>query len=333
MQKKQVAPLGGRDNQIKRTARVLEIIQQITSAPGYWSRRKLAAYHEYSERTIQKDLEIIKIRLNLPLDHNGKGYYFLYLPQLPTTVYSFSEAVALLMAARSAQTLPGINSAELSAAIARLESIFPEELRPLLQEATEQLPQQASRSHRQLMLAVLNRALMEKHQLEIIYATGYRDGDVDKRVVEPYYLMPYGRSWHLIAYDHKRDNVLQFKVDRIQQAALLNERYTIPASFDVDEYMGDAWGLMRGAAGEPEDVVLLFEPEAGRWVAEEQWHRSQANEKLPDGRMQLTFHVGVTPEMVSWLLYYGGNVWVERPLWLQVEVRKQHQRAMDRVRR
>ncbi len=44
---------------------------------------------------------------------------------------------------------------------------------------------------------------------------------------------------------------------------------------------------MRGAAGEPEPVVLLFEPEAGRWVAEEEWHHSQQSETLPDGRVRM----------------------------------------------
>lgn len=325
----EITDLGdGRDIQIRRTARVLEIIQQIALSPGQWSRRDLSQHHEISERTIQKDLEIVRIRLGLPLVHDGTAYSFERLPHLPTAAYSFSEAVALLMAARAAQTLPGINSSELAAAIARLESIFPDGLRPLLREAADQLPRHAVKSHRQTMLTLLHRALMEQKQTRIYYATGSRDGKVSKRIVEPYRLLPYGRSWHLIAYDHKRQDVLQFKVDRIQEAELLETPYTIPTAFDLDEYLGEGWGVMRGAAGEPEDVVLLFEPEAGRWVAEEKWHKSQESEELPDGRMQITFRVGITPEMVSWLLYYGGNVWVERPLWLREEVEKQHEKAL-----
>lgn len=328
---KEIANIGdGRDIQIRRTARVLEIIQQIALSPGQWSRRELSQFHEISERTIQKDLEIIRVRLGLPLIHDGTAYSFERLPHLPTAAYSFSEAVALLMAARAAQTLPGINSSELAAAIARLESVFPDGLRPLLREATDQLPRHAVKAHRQTMLTLLHRALMEQKQTKIHYATGSRAGKVSKRIVEPYHLLPYGRSWHLIAYDYKRQDVLQFKVDRIQEAKLLEMTYTIPTGFDLDEYLGEGWGLMRGAAGESEDVVLFFEPEAGRWVAEEKWHKSQESKELPDGRMQITFHVGITPEMVSWLLYYGENVWVERPLWLREEVRQAHQRGMEK---
>jgi predicted DNA-binding transcriptional regulator YafY len=142
--------------------------------------------------------------------------------------------------------------------------------------------------------------------------------------------MPYGRSWHLIAYDHKREAVLQFKLDRVQEAEILEETYIISADFDLEEYLGAGWGLMRGSAAEPEEVVLIFEPEAGRWVAEEMWHSSQESEELENGRIQISFHVGITPEMVSWLLYYGGSVWVERPLWLREEVKEAHQKALAR---
>jgi predicted DNA-binding transcriptional regulator YafY len=317
----------GRDDQIRRTARVLDIIQQIAVRPRYWTRKKLAEHHELGERMIQKDLGLIRVRLGLSLFNDGDGYYFERLPHLPTTTYSFAEALALLIAARAAQAIPGVNSAELAAAIARLESLFPDTFRPMLREATEKLPSQASGSQRQTMLTILHRAWIERRQVRISYATGSRDGQIGQRVVEPYHIMPYGRSWQVIAYDHKRGEVLQFKVDRVRGAVLLDAPYTIPADFDVDAYLGDAWGVMRGAAGEPETVVLIFEPEAGRWVAEEQWHHSQQIETLPDGRVRVTFRVGITPEMVSWLLHYGSRVRVVEPEWLGKRVREEHQKA------
>ncbi|MCB9136578.1 MAG: WYL domain-containing protein [Anaerolineales bacterium] len=317
-----------RDNQIRRTARVLEIIQQIATAPGHWSRRSLAEHHEIGERMIQKDLEIIRYRLGLQLTHDGIGYSFERLPHLPTSTYSFSEAIALLTAARTAQALPGINSSELAAAIARLESIFPDELRPMLREATEQLPRRAVREHRQAMLSLLHRAFAEKRQITILYATASRKGEAKARTIEPYHLMPYGRSWQLIAFDHNRQEILQFKVDRVLEAEMLDTHYTIPETFDLDAYLGDGWGLMRGSAKEAEEISLLFDELAGQWVAEEYWHKSQQPaEFLPDGRVRMRFFVGITPEMVSWLLYYGERVAVEQPEWLRAEVKNAHLRA------
>jgi predicted DNA-binding transcriptional regulator YafY len=318
-----------RDEQTRRTGRVLDIIQFIAAAPGHWTRKLLAEHYEISERMIQKDLEIIRVRLGLALLHDECGYSFERLPHLPMTVYSFPEALALLTAARLAQAFPGVNSGELAAAIARLESIFPDELRPWLRQASEQLPRQAVRAHRQDMLALLQRALVERKQVEILYATASRRGEIQARTIEPYHLLPYGRSWQLIAYDHKRQAVREFKLDRIQSASLLDSAYTIPPTFDIDAYLGDGWGLMRGSARPTEEVSLLFEPEAGRWVTEEDWHKSQQTEDLPDGRVRVTFQVGVTPEMVSWLMHYGEQVRVEKPDWLRDEVREKHRKAAE----
>ena len=55
---------------------------------------------------IQKDLEIIRYRLGLTLEHDGLGYRFERTPHLPTATYTFGEALALLTAARTAQVLP-----------------------------------------------------------------------------------------------------------------------------------------------------------------------------------------------------------------------------------
>lgn len=324
-----LAPDGGRDDQIRRTARVLEIIQQITVAPGRWSRKELARHHEISERMIQKDLELIRVRLGLELEHDGQTYRFGQLPKMPTLAYSFNEALAVVTAVRAAQVVPGVNSADLAAAAARLESVFPDELRSVLREATDRLPYQASHAHRQAMLILLHRALVERRQIEMRYLTGSRQGEINDRVVEPYHIQPYMRSWYMVAYDHRRGAVLDFKLDRILRARLLDETYTIPLDFDIDEYIGDNWGIMRDAGPPAEPIVLEFTPEAGRWVTEERWHKSQTAETLPGGCVRITFFVSATPEMVRWLMSYGADVVVERPEWLRERVRREHLAAAE----
>jgi len=199
----------------KRTARILEIVQLVAGNPRRYRRADLAQRFEISERMTQKDLDIIRHGLKLLLCNDRSGYFFDRLPQLPTTPYSFSEALALLIAARTAQLILGVNSADLAAAIARLEAIFPDTFHSLLRDAIERLPQRADKAHRQAMLTLLHRALIERRQIRIVYAVAARGGATGERIVEPYHMMPYGRSWYLIAFDHKQQGILQFKIDRI----------------------------------------------------------------------------------------------------------------------
>jgi len=313
----------------KRTSRILELVQIIATAPQRYLRRDLAHRFEISQRMIQKDLEVIRHGLKLPLLHSPKGYYFDKVPRLPALQYTFAEALALLLAVQAARQVSGISSAELAAAVARLEALFPPEFTPLLRQAVGQPVITAQREHRRRMLMLLNRALLEGRKVQMVYETRSRGGAVSERVVYPYHIMPYVRSWQLIAYCERRETVLMFKVDRIQEATLLDEHYRIPEDFDVDAYMGAGWGLMRGEAGEPVDVLLRFGPEAGRWVSEEYWHPSQRAEGQADGSVLFTLHVAVTSEFVNWLLYYGSRVEVLAPQDLRERVAEEHWRAAE----
>ena len=319
----------GRTEDTKRVARILEIVQMIATAPQRYLRRDLAAHFEVSERMIQKDLEVIRHGLRLPLVHTAEGYGFERTPRLPTLQYTFPEALALLLAVQAAQQVSGISSTELAAAVARLEALFPPEFTPFLRQQARRTTITAQGKHRQQMLTLLNRALIENRKVQIVYATHSRGGEVNTRVARPYALYPHVRSWHLIAYCERRDAVLMFKVDRIHEAALLDETYTIPGDFNVDEYMGAAWGAIRGAEGKVENISLRFTQEAGQRVAEEQWHTSQQAEIEPDGSVLFRLHIAVTPEFVSWVLYYGRQVEVLAPESLRQQVAEEHRMAAE----
>lgn len=314
--------------EMKRTARILEIVQMIATAPKRYLRRDLAQRFEISERMIQKDLDVIRHGLKLSLSHSLEGYYLEDMPRLPALQYTFSEALALLLAMQAARQVSGVGSAELAAAVARLEALFPLEFSPMLRHIIAQPSMTAQREHRQQMLMMLNQALLQQRKVEIVYETRSRGGAVSKRVIRPYHIMPYVRSWQLIAYCEQREAIRMFKVDRVKEATLLDDRYNIPTDFDVDAYMGSGWGAMRGGSGDPVHVVLRFDSEAGQWVSEEYWHPSQEAEELLDGRVVFKLCIAaITPEFVNWVLYYGSRVEVVEPKELREQVAEEHRRA------
>jgi predicted DNA-binding transcriptional regulator YafY len=82
-------------------------------------------------------------------------------------------------------------------------------------------------------------------------------------------------------------------------------------------------------AGEPEEVVLHFAAEVGRRVAEEEWHKSQRTEILPDDSVIFRLNLIITPEFISWLLYYGSGLEVVAPAWLRARVAEEHRKAAE----
>ncbi|MBX2999939.1 MAG: WYL domain-containing protein [Caldilineaceae bacterium] len=317
------------DEDLKRTGRILEIIHLIAIRPRQYRAKDFAERWEITDRMIKKDLELIRHRLRLSLRSSPQGYYFEEVPKLPAIHYPFTEALSLLQSTQVARHISGIDSADLAAAVARLESLFPPEFRPLLRALTQRPQRTVQRDHRQQMLRLLNQALLEGRKLEIVYETASRDGDISRRVVHPYHIMLYVRSWQLIAYCEKRQAIIMFKVDRIHEATLLDEGYTISSEFNAEDYMGNSWGVMRGEGLTPEEIELHFDSHAGRWVAEEFWHSSQDSELQPDGSLIFRLKIAITPEFVNWLLYYGSRVEVKKPLHLRQTVAEEHRQAAE----
>jgi len=319
--------LGRPFDEMKRISRILELTHMIAVRPNRYLRRDLASRFEISERTIQKDLDIIRNGMKLSLMHSRDGYFFEEMPILPALQYTFSEALALLLAVRTAQQISGIGTGELAAAVARLEALFPSEFGSLLKQAVHQPATSVPREHRQQMLALLHAALAGNRKVRMTYKTSSRDGALSERVVRPYHIQLHVRSWHLIAYCELRNEVRMFKVDRIEEAALTDKSYSIPEAFNVEEYIGNAWGIVRGTEAKTEEVTLHFDDEAGRWVSEEFWHHSQSVELHPDGGVLFRVQIPVTPEFVHWVLYYGARVEVLEPGWLRDRVAEEHGKA------
>jgi len=316
----------------KRVARLLDIIGRISSRPKVWTRRSLAEVFEISERRIQQDLEIVVHRLCLPLARSRTGYYFTSPHAFPSVNFAFGEAVALLLAAKAGESLSGVGSAELAAALHRLKDAFPPEFRPLVESLDRGVSLSEQDDRRQRTLELLQEAMASRRTVQMRYASASRGGEQTERRVDPYAIVPYVRSFHLVGYCHLRQEVRIFKVDRIKSLQVTRQQFQIPDDFDLKEYIGDSWGLLRGAGGEPEEVRLRFSPRAGRWVSEEQWHPGQQVEWQPDGTLIFSLRVAINPAFVRWILYYGSEVEVIEPEWLAREVWKEARDTADRYK-
>ncbi len=307
----------------KRVARLLDIIARISTRPRTWTRRALAQAFEVSERRIQDDLSILVHRLGLPLAHSPTGYYLTQSQSLPSVNFSFGEAVALLLAASVGGSTGGVDPADLAAALRRLSGAFPRELQPLLCDLDNRKDASGTSPGRQRILELLQEAIATNTSLQMHYITASRDGTPTERIIDPYALIPYVRSFHLVAYCHNRNEVRVFKVGRIQHLQPTGQRFQKPVDFDISQYLGQSWGLMRGVARSPEPVRILFSPRAGRWVSEERWHPGQQTEWQDDGTLLFSLQVAITPEFVRWVLYYGSDARVLEPSWLADEVRQE----------
>jgi predicted DNA-binding transcriptional regulator YafY len=320
----------------KRIGRVLRIIQLISAQPRIWTRRSLAVEFELSERMVDNDLQLIRHALRFELRRSHReGYYFVGGPLLKPITLSIPEVLALALAAQQARATGTVDSGAIAGALANLEDALPPGIVPYLRRTAAETSEPAFPPVRALggTLATVQRGLLELRKVAIAYASASQGDAVSERIIAPYCLLPYERSWQIIADDSARQEVRMFKVNRIQRCELTEERYAIPDDFDVSSYLGSTWGVLRGESGPEEDVVLRFSVEAAPWVRDERWHPSQETETLADGTLVMRFRCSITHELVRWVLSFGGEVAIEQPDALLAAVRAEASRMLQKADR
>ncbi|WP_337288625.1 WYL domain-containing transcriptional regulator [Candidatus Methylomirabilis sp.] len=168
-------------------------------------------------------------------------------------------------------------------------------------------------------------AIAHLRTLQMRYYAASRNATT-RREVDPYRLWYAGGALYLIAYCHLRRQVRLFAVDRIRSLTVTDRPYQIPLGFDVETYVQDALVVM---TGRPVTVELLFGKSAAPWVRDRVWHPSQTLTPLRGGRLRMTLSVADTPELVGWILSFGGKVRVLEPAALAARVQDEARRILS----
>jgi proteasome accessory factor C len=145
------------------------------------------------------------------------------------------------------------------------------------------------------VLRLLGEAVTARRRVRLDYVSFGRD-ERSEREVDPWRLVPHEGHWYLQAWCHAAAGERMFRVDRVHDAAVLDEPVaTTPAPDD-----GTDWDLGGGPR-----VELLLPPDAA-WVAEE-YPATEVAER-PDGRIRVVLAVGATPWLERLLLQLGPSV-------------------------
>jgi predicted DNA-binding transcriptional regulator YafY len=169
-------------------------------------------------------------------------------------------------------------------------------------------PHKTYRQHRETVDR-LTEAVRRLRTVQMRYYSASRNATT-RREVDPYHLRYAAGALYLIAYCHRRRDVLLFAVDRIRSLAITDHAYQVPLGFDPEAYMQEALVVMRG---KPVSVELLFSKATAAWVKDRTYHPSQRVTPQKDGRLCMTIEVADTPELVGWILSFGAGVRVVRP--------------------
>jgi predicted DNA-binding transcriptional regulator YafY len=296
---------------MNRTDRLLAIVLEL-QGKGRQRAEDLAATFETSKRTIYRDIQALG-EAGVPLiSVPGRGYSLMKGYFLPPLSFTTDEATMLLLGSDfTAQNFDAQYRSAAQSASRKIESVLPEKLRDEVHHLQDSIRFISSGSIEDVteteMVRQLRRAIIERATVRFCYHTRYvRSGQSTQqtREADPYGLVHFANAWHLVAYCHLRQDIRNFRLDRMENLELLSRVFQRPADFKMHERRQEEAGKVV--------VRALFDQEVTRWVRESRSYYTVAVEESAQGLL-VTLQVRQESEILQWLLSWGRHVQVLEP--------------------
>lgn len=291
-------------------------IHQLVQSGSFPNAPRLAAELEVSTKSIHRDLEFMRDRLQLPLEFDRGRFGYFYTEQVsafPTVQITEGELFALIVAERALQQYRGTSFEKpLLSAIKKMEQSLPQTISLDLGDI-ERAISFRTRAEPILDLNIFDRlakATANREQLELTYRKPGLQR-LEHRLVDPYHLANINGEWFLFAYDHLRNDIRTFVPSRIKSVRATGHSFEPRKAFSLDERLRDSFGVHSGRG--TYQVALRFDSRVADYIREKKWHQSQVLKDLPNGGVELRMKLSGLQEVERWVLGWAGNVKVLAP--------------------
>jgi predicted DNA-binding transcriptional regulator YafY len=316
---------------MNKTDRMLAIVVEL-QRKGVLRAEDLAARFETSVRTIYRDMQALS-EAGVPVaGAPGTGYSLMEGYFLPPVSFTVEEAAALLVGADFVELrFDAEYGAKARRSREKIEAILPESVREetaRVRSAIRLLNEGAGgiRAREKAVFEQLRQAILEKRRVRFRYAKKLPEADgnrLSEREADPYGLVLAQGAWMLVAFCGLRRDIRHFRLSRMSEFAVLEERFEFPPGFRLEDH--------RPADDRNVLVRALVDPDIADRVRERDNFYLEAFEPAGgDGRWLATFRVRRVEELVPWVLGWGAGVQVLEPESLRIRLREEIGKMRER---
>jgi proteasome accessory factor B len=292
----------------------------------------LALELEVSAKSIHRDLDFMRDRLELPLEYDPQrfGYYYTEdVGAFPTLQITEGELFALLVAEKALQQYRGTSFEKpLLSAFRKMAAALPDTVSLNLAEWDQTISFRTSAEPiLDLEIFDLLAKATARHQQLLLTYHKPASKQAEQRVVDPYHLANINGEWFLFAYCHLRRDIRTFVPARILAAQLTGKTFAQPHRFSLAKRLRDSFGV-HSAQGDF-TVVLRFDELMADYIREKKWHPSQQLRELESGGVELRLKLSSLVEIQRWILGWGGHAVVIEPPDLVASIKAAAERILE----
>lgn len=168
-------------------------------------------------------------------------------------------------------------------------------------------------------------AIISSRKIKILYKSARRKAS--SRVVQPYYIFQYKGSMYFTGFCEYRQNMRDFKISRIEEYGILEEKFERDDSLSLKDYMKNCFGIFKD---EELSIELEIKYPMAQIVKEKIWVENQIIEELPNkDAILLKAKIRGITEVKGWILGMGGAVKVVSPNNLKKEIWEEAKQILE----
>lgn len=314
---------------MNKTDRMLAIVLELQQRKVVRA-EDLASIFETSVRTIYRDIQALSEAGVPVMGAPGQGYSLMAGYFLPPVMFTAEEAVALLIGTDFIeQRFDAGYGLKAQASRKKIESILPEPVRADASRVRKTMRllapgNKATSGEEKDYVGMVRQAILEERKVEFHYVKKMSDSKSDRksfRSAAPYGLAFLQGSWTLVAWCDLRQGIRHFRLSRMKELRVLEERFEMPPDFDLEDYRPPDDRNLR--------VRILVNPEIADRVKETGNYYVETVEECEDGLL-VSFRVRRPEEILQWVLGWGSNVVVLEPDSFRDRVRDEAEKMLKR---
>jgi predicted DNA-binding transcriptional regulator YafY len=292
------------------------------------NRTGLAGDIEVTTKTIQRDIDFMRDRLNLPIAYNGerKGYEFTQpVEGFPMVELSEAELISVFVAQKALMQYKGTPFEH------PLRSAFDKLVSGLEGKITltwDDLDSFISFRSFEIVptdlktFQVVSETVQKSVALEFEYKK-LNSASFEKRTIAPYHLACIQNQWYCFGHDIGRREMRTFVLARMRNALGTGQTFANSKKFSLKDHLKDSLGVF--SAKGKQNIRIRFDKFAAQLVRERVWHPSQQIQELTGGEIEFRITLSSLHEIESWVLGWGNHVKVLGPGELVKRLREIHQ--------
>lgn len=221
---------------MNRLSRITAILIQLQSK-RIIKAKEIAQRFEISLRTVYRDIKTLQ-EAGVPIGaENGVGYYLVRGYTLPPIAITEEEANALII---SEQFIKKQGDKSLTqnfdSLLFKIKSIvknYQKDNIELLEKRTDTVIK--GRVYESNWLSEIQKAIAHAFILSITYHSANKD-EITQRKIEPLAIYFTNNAWIVIAHCQFRNDIREFRLDRIQQLIVTHGTFELPTEFNIQNY-------------------------------------------------------------------------------------------------